>query len=60
MFEKSGWFFVRQVGSHMMMKKAGTIVTLTVPSHTTLKVGTLRGLIRSAGLTIPHFLALLK
>lgn len=48
--------------SHHIMKKEGHRFLLTVPVHgnKTLKPGTLRGLIRSAGLTVEQFTALLK
>lgn len=32
-FEKGGWEYVRQRGSHMIMVKAGSIATLSVPNQ---------------------------
>ena len=51
-FEKAGWIDVGQVGSHLMMIKPGVPVNLSIPQHKELSVGTLRALIRHAGLTI--------
>lgn len=54
-FEKFGWRIVRQRGSHMIMVKDEQIVTLSIPDHDEVAKGTLRSLIRSAGLTVTEF-----
>jgi len=54
-FEKFGWRIVRQRGSHMIMVKDEQIATLSIPDHDEVAKGTLRGLIRSAGLTVTEF-----
>jgi len=43
----------------MILEKAGLDVTLSVPLHTELKRGTLRNLIKDAGLTVDEFVAML-
>ena len=48
-----------QVGSHLVMVKPGVRVNLSVPQHKELSVGTLRVLIRHAGMTVEEFLKLL-
>jgi predicted RNA binding protein YcfA (HicA-like mRNA interferase family) len=58
-FERAGWSVRGQVGSHVMMTKDGVRANLSVPQHKELSVGTLRALIRMAGLTVDEFLALL-
>ena len=58
-FEKAGWVFNRQRGSHMVLVKEGIRVNLTIPDHKELDRGLLRELIRDAGLTVDGFLALL-
>lgn len=58
-FEKDGWEFVRQKGSHMILVKSGSMATLSVPDHKEVANGTLRSLVRAAGLTIEEFLDLL-
>jgi predicted RNA binding protein YcfA (HicA-like mRNA interferase family) len=49
-FLKDGWAFARQRGSHMILIKPGHIASLSVPDHRELAKGTLRGLLRSAGM----------
>ena len=59
-FERGGWRMIRQRGSHMIMTKPGETAVLLVPNHRELKRGTLRGLIRKAGLDVETFMALLR
>jgi predicted RNA binding protein YcfA (HicA-like mRNA interferase family) len=58
-FANDGWTLARQKGSHMILVKDGSWATLSVPDHRELAPGTLRGLIRAAGLTVDEFMALL-
>ena len=58
-FEKAGWQAIGQVVSHLVMVKPGIRVNLSIPQHKELSVGTLRPLIRSAGMTVDEFLSLL-
>jgi predicted RNA binding protein YcfA (HicA-like mRNA interferase family) len=58
-FEKAGWAFDRQRGSHMILTRPGVAVNLSVPDHRALDRGLLRGLIRDAGMTIDEFLRFL-
>ena len=55
-FELLGWQFTRQRGSHMILTKPKSIVTLSIPDHREVAKGTLRSLIRLAGLTTEDFL----
>jgi len=55
-FESLGWKFVRQRGSHMILTKPGSMTSLSIPDHREVARGTLRGLIRLAGLTPEEFL----
>ena len=55
--EKAGFAFVRQSGSHMMIRRAA--ITISIPDHRELKPGTLRAIIRQADLTVEEFLTLL-
>ena len=45
----------RQTSNHVIMEKVGYTVTLSVPKHKELKRGTLRNLIKDAGLTVEEF-----
>ena len=57
-FARGGWQMARQRGSHMILIKEGHMATLSVPDHREVAKGTLRGLIRSSGLTVEAFVAL--
>lgn len=48
---------VRQRGSHIIMQKAleGSTITLPVPEHKELRMGTLRSIIRQSQLTRSEF-----
>ena len=54
-----GWQVSRQRGSHVVLTKSWQPVTLSVPDHRELAAGTLRSLIRNAGITVEAFLAAL-
>jgi len=56
-FEKLGGQVARQRGSHIIMVNAGEITTLSIPDHKEIAKGTLRSLIRSAGVTVDEFTA---
>jgi predicted RNA binding protein YcfA (HicA-like mRNA interferase family) len=58
-FEKAGWIALGQVGSHLVMIKPGIRVNLSIPQHKELAKGTIRALIRNAGLTVDEFMQLL-
>ena len=58
-FQKAGWLQARQRGSHVVLIKPGEIASLSVPQHRTLAPGTLRSLIRAAGMSVDAFAALL-
>jgi predicted RNA binding protein YcfA (HicA-like mRNA interferase family) len=54
-FERLGWQVARQRGSHIIMVKEGEITTLSIPDHKEIARGTLRSLIRAAGITVDEF-----
>ena len=58
-FERAGWSVSGQVGSHVVLVRPGVRVNLSIPQHKELSIGTLRALIRAAGLTVEDFLELL-
>jgi predicted RNA binding protein YcfA (HicA-like mRNA interferase family) len=57
--EGLGWTVVRQSSSHIIMTHPDHTVTLSVPDHKEVAKGTLRSLIRTAGLTVAEFVAAL-
>ena len=59
-FERAGWKPLGQVGSHLVLVKAGSRANLSVPQHKELAPGTLRALIRASGMDVEEFLGLLR
>jgi predicted RNA binding protein YcfA (HicA-like mRNA interferase family) len=56
--EKAGFYVARQ-GKHITMRRDNPRLRVTIPNHRTIKKGTLRSIIRQAGLTVDEFVALL-
>ncbi len=54
-FEEAGWRQDRQRGSHVVMLRQGSNVSLSIPQHRVVAPGTLRALIRLAGTTVDEF-----
>jgi predicted RNA binding protein YcfA (HicA-like mRNA interferase family) len=59
-FAHDGWTVARQRGSHIILVKDGSPVTLSVLDHREIAKGTLRSLIRSSDLTVEAFVALTR
>ncbi len=59
-FQRAGWRVDRQRGSHVVMLQEGHTASLSIPQHPELAPGTLRALIRGAGMTVEQFVALLR
>lgn len=57
--QKVGFALDRQKGSHMSIVRSDPFSALTIPNHRELDAGTLRAIIRAAGLTVEEFRALL-
>jgi predicted RNA binding protein YcfA (HicA-like mRNA interferase family) len=58
-FQQAGWRVDRQKGSHVVLLKPEHIASLSIPQHRELAPGTLRALVRAAGLSVKDFAALL-
>jgi len=58
-FQRAGWRVDRQRGSHVVLLRTGHLASLSVPQHPELAPGTLRALIRAAGMSVEEFAALL-
>jgi predicted RNA binding protein YcfA (HicA-like mRNA interferase family) len=54
-FQRAGWRQDRQRGSHVVLLKEGHMASLSIPQHRELSPGTLRALIRAAGMTVGEF-----
>lgn len=59
LLEKVGFYFKRQEGSHIILRRDDPFAQLVVPDHKVLDRGTLRAIIRHAGLSVDEFLRLL-
>ncbi len=56
--EGAGFFVKRQVGSHIILRREEPFTQVTVPDHKELGRGTLRAIVRQAGLSVEEFLRL--
>ena len=56
--ERLGFTQVRQRGSHVVLKRIGseTVSGCVVPLHPELAVGTLRGILKQAGVAVEAFI----
>jgi predicted RNA binding protein YcfA (HicA-like mRNA interferase family) len=55
-FQALGWIVARS-GNHIILVKEGHSASLSVPDHKEVARGTLRRLIRDAGITVDEFVA---
>lgn len=58
-FIRLGWVIHRQKGSHVTLKRDGSMYLITIPLHDPLGRGLLRDQIRKANITIEQYLAAL-
>lgn len=53
---KFGFFIARQRGSHVVLKKTnGETIGTVVPVHKSVKIGTLRGILELAKISVDDF-----
>ncbi len=57
---KKGFNIKRQHGSHIIMRRDEPYSLVVVPDHNVIDKGTLRSIIRQAGITVDEFLDYLK
>jgi predicted RNA binding protein YcfA (HicA-like mRNA interferase family) len=58
-FTRAGWHLDRVSGSHAILRKEGSSITLSVPLHPEIRKGLLRSLIKDAGIDLEDFLTYL-
>ena len=51
--QKLGFHVIRQSGSHIILKRNG--IGCVVPNHKEVKIGTVNGLLRQAGISAKEF-----
>ncbi len=56
---KAGFHVRRQEGSHLVLRRDDPFAQVVVPDHRELDRGTLRAIIRQAGLSVDEFTRLL-
>lgn len=57
--EKAGFYFKRQESSHIVLRRDDPFAQVVIPNHKELDRGTLRAIIRQAGLSVDEFMKLL-
>jgi len=56
---KAGFYFKQQEGSHIILRRDNPFTQVVIPDHKELDRGTLRAIIRHAGLSVDEFVKLL-
>ncbi len=56
---KAGFYFLRQRGSHIILRRDEPFAEVVVPNHQELDKGSLRAIIRQVGLSVDEFIGLL-
>jgi predicted RNA binding protein YcfA (HicA-like mRNA interferase family) len=57
--QRAGFNVCRQASSHIVLRRGQPFAQVVVPDHRELDRGTLRAIIRQAGLTVEQFVDLL-
>ncbi len=57
---KIGYRFLRQKGSHVVVRKDEPFSQIVIPNHKVLDRGTLRGIIKQTGLSVEEFNKIIK
>ena len=57
--KKLGFYFKRQQGSHIILHRNEPFAQIVIPDHKNLDKGTLRVIIRKAGISVEEFNELL-
>jgi len=56
---RAGFYKKRQEGSHLILRRDEPFAQVVVPDHAELDRGTLRAIIRQAGLSVEEFVQLM-
>jgi predicted RNA binding protein YcfA (HicA-like mRNA interferase family) len=57
---KAGFYFKRKEGSHITLRRDNPFTQVVVPDHKELDRGTLRAIVRQAGLSVDEFVRLMR
>ncbi len=58
--EKAGFYFKRQKGSHIVLRRVNPFAQVVVPDHKSVDTGTLATILDGAGLSVEDFVKLTK
>ncbi len=58
--QRADFQLVRRESSHLVLRRADPFAQVTVPDHKEIDRGTLRAIIRQAGMTVDEFSSLLR
>ena len=58
--QKAGFYFKRQTGSHIIMRRNTPFSQVVVPDHKTVDTGTLANILDAAGLSVEEFIKLTR
>ncbi len=58
--QRNEFYIKRQAGSHIILRRDEPFAQVVVPDHRELDRGTLRAILRQAGLSVDEFMDLLK
>ena len=55
---KAGFYFKRQKGSHIILRRDKPFAQVVVPDHKSIDTGTLAGILDGAGISVNEFIDL--
>lgn len=58
--QKADFYFKRQKGSHIVMRRDNPFAQIVVPDHKSVDTGTLSNILNCAGLSVEEFIELTK
>lgn len=57
---KAGFYFKRQKGSHIILRRDNPFAQVVVPDHKRVDTGTLANILDGAGISVNEFIELMK
>jgi predicted RNA binding protein YcfA (HicA-like mRNA interferase family) len=58
--KKAGFYFKRQKGSHIVLRRDNPFAQVVVPDHKSVDTGTLANILDGAGISVEEFIKLTK
>ena len=57
--ERAGFYYKRQKGSHIVLRRDSPFAQVVVPDHKSIDTGTLASILDGAGLSVEEFIKLI-